>query len=377
MEKSESAYIDFASKVSFFEFIQEEFRSANLPTKELAREISLLAAKKQWNISELSDYIRQYPRSFLIFQQICQLLRFTNAQLIHFVFDVAKLNSPNPEAIFEYMILNLKYDPEFRKTFLGTLGPSREYEDFISNIHQHDRKFLIAVFKTAVSKYIQKIVGNFRILEARMLKSEFQDFSIRFANYLLQNLKLNETLATINLPEFLASKKVPIDTKSIHGRYAKLRILQVLEGSGYANIDKSLDGKSVRVLGYDLRKQVGDVFSGKNLFCTERYVEGIVKPKDNKMKKFDFVIFSDYKPKYLFEVNFYSTEGTKIGINQNEYIDLQKFIRENAGQFEFYWITDGNYWLTSQGKARFINLLKHFATILNINSFAESLSKFC
>jgi hypothetical protein len=210
-----------------------------------------------------------------------------------------------------------------------------------------------------------------------MLKSEFQDFSIRFANYLLQNLKLNETLATINLPEFLASKKVPIDTKSIHGRYAKLRILQVLEGSGYANIDKSLDGKSVRVLGYDLRKQVGDVFSGKKLFCTERYVEGIVKPKDNKMKKFDFVIFSDYKPKYLFEVNFYSTEGTKIGINQNEYIDLQKFIRENAGQFEFYWITDGNYWLTSQGKARFINLLKHFATILNINSFAESLSKFC
>lgn len=88
------------------------------------------------------------------------------------------------------------------------------------------------------------------------------------------------------------------------------------------------------------------------------------------------IIFSDYKPKYLFEINFYSTEGTKIGINQNEYIDLNDHIKNKFKDFEFYWITDGNYWLTSQGKNRFLNLLKHFSEIYNINLFLEHLEKF-
>ncbi|MCX7641249.1 MAG: type II restriction endonuclease, partial [Elusimicrobiales bacterium] len=101
---------------------------------------------------------------------------------------------------------------------------------------------------------------------------------------------------------------------------------------------------------------------------------GIIKTKDNKPKKFDLIIFKDLKPKYLFEINFYSTEGTKIGINQNEYIDLNEFIKNNFSDYRFYWITDGNYWLTSQGKARFLNLLRYFEQIFNINTFAEQIN---
>lgn len=86
--------------------------------------------------------------------------------------------------------------------------------------------------------------------------------------------------------------------------------------------------------------------------------------------------FGNYNPKYLFEMNFYSTEGTKIGINQNEYIDLNRFIKKNFPDFKFYWITDGNYWLTTQGKVRFLNLLNHFDRIFNINIFAEQVNDF-
>ena len=377
MPNPEEVYIDFASKVSFLEFIQDEFKYADVPVEELKQEISLLSAKNQWNINDLSEYIKKYPRSFIIFQNIFQLLRFTNVQLIHFIFDVVKLNSLNIDAIYEYMILNLKHDLEFRKIYLKTINQKLEYNNFISHINQYDKKYLIAIFKLAVSKYIDKILKNFTMLEFRITKSEFEDFSIRFSNYLLNNLKLNETLDTINIEKYLRNKRMPLDAKSLHGNYPKIRIEKILESNGYKNIDYLLNNAGIKILKHDLQEQINDpALKNSKIFCTERYIDKIIKIKDNKIKKFDLIIFDDSKPKYLFEINFYSTEGTKIGINQNEYIDLNNYIKKNFGNFIFYWITDGNYWLTTQGKVRFLNLLNYFDKIFNINIFAENVSNF-
>lgn len=370
-------YMDFASKVSFLEFIQDEFKYADIPLEELRKEISLLKSKSQWNINDLSEYVKNYPRSFIIFQNIFQLLRFTNAQLIHFVFDVVKLNSLNIGAIYEYMVLNLKHDLEFRKIYLKTINQKLEYNDFINHTNQYDKKYLIAVFKLTVSKYINIILKDFNILETRIKKSEFEDFSIRFSNYLLNNLNLNETLDTINIEKYLRNKRIPLDTKSLHGNYPKIKIGKILESNGYKNIDYLLNNAGIKTLKHDLREQLNDtVIKNSKIFCTERYIDKIIKIKDKKPKKFDLIIFNDSKPKYLFEINFYSTEGTKIGINQNEYIDLNDYIKKKFGYFIFYWITDGNYWLTTQGKVRFLNLLNHFDKIFNINIFAENVSNF-
>ena len=377
MPNPEGVYIDFASKVSFLEFIQEEFKHANVPVKELSQEISLLESRKQWNINDLSEYVKKYPRSFIIFQELFQLLRFTNAQLIHFVFDVVKLNSLNINAIYEYMILNLKYNLEFRKIYLKAINRRLKYDDFIAHVEQYDKRYLIATFKLAISKYIDKIVKNFTILEKRIVKSEFEDFSIRFSNYLLNNLKLNETLKAINIEKYLQNKRIPLDTKSLHGNYPKIKIIKILENKGYKNIDSILNKTGIHILKHDLRQQIDlTVLNNDKIFCTERYVDKIIKTKDNKLKKFDLIIFSNYKPKYLFEMNFYSTAGTKIGINQNEYIDLNEYIKRNSYDFKFYWITDGNYWLTTQGKMRFLNLLNYFDKIFNINIFAEQVNDF-
>jgi len=367
MRNTEEIYIDFASKISFLEFIQEEFRPANIPVERLQKEISILSSKKSWNIAELSDFVKANPKSFIVFEAIFQLLRFTNAQLIHFVFDVAKLNSDNLEAVYEYMVLNLMHDQEFREIYLDLLQPKLGYEDLVLQLDSLDRKLLIATFKAAVSKYVDKVSKDSRTLENRIAKKEFEDFSIRFANYLLSNLKLNEILSAIDVKEFLKNKRVPLDTKGLHGNYAKLRITRILEKHGYSNVDRLLNQNCLPLAVQSM------LLDKQKIFCTERCIEGIIKPKDRKPKKFDFIIFSEGKPKYLFEVNFYSTEGTKIGINQNEYIDLYDLIKSGFPQCKFYWITDGNYWLTTQGKSRFINLLRYFDQILNINTFAETL----
>jgi len=377
MNDIEKRYAEFASKISFFEFMQEEFRTSDLNTKTLKDEIRILKDKESWNINELADYIKQYPKSFLIFQEIVQLLRFTNAQLIHFVFDIERLNSFNLESVFEYMIFNIKYDEELRRLFLSLIDKKITYEVFTRNINQYDKKYLIATFKQSVSKYIDKILKEFPLLEKRIQKNEFADISIRFSNYLLNNLKLNETLQSINIENFLKYKKVPIDIKSIHGNFAKIKITKILESNGFMNIDNLLNSRNIKVLKRNLGEQIEvSILQNKTVFCTERYVEGIVKPKDKKPKKFDLIIFKNQIPKYLFEVNFYSIEGTKIEINQGEYIDIETFIKQNFSELGFYWITDGNYWLTSQGKERYKNLLKYFKTIYNINSFAEDINNF-
>jgi len=377
MPNPEEVYIDFASKVSFLEFIQDEFKYAEVPVEELRQEISLLESRNQWNINDLSEYVKNYPRSFIIFQNVFQLLRFTNAQLIHFVFDVVKLNSLNIDAIYEYMILNLKNDLEFRKIYLKAINQKLKYDNFITHIDHYDKKYLIATFKLTISNYINKIFKNFDILEARIVKSEFEDFSIRFSNYLLNNLKLNETLGTINIEKYLRNKRIPLDAKSLHGNYPKIKIEKILKKNGYKNIDYLLNNASIQVLKHDFQEQINDsVLKNNKIFCTERYIDKIIKVKDNKLKKFDLIIFKDSKPKYLFETNFYSTAGTKIGINQNEYIDLNNYIKKNFANFIFYWITDGNYWLTTQGKVRFLNLLNYFDKIFNINIFAENVNNF-
>jgi hypothetical protein len=380
MKGKGEVYYDFASKVSFFEFIQEEFRSADIKVDEFKEELSHLMKRKKWNINNLSDYIKKYPRSFIIFEQLFQLLRFTNAQLIHFVFDVAKLNSNNLDAIYEYMILNLKYDPVFREIYLKLLSNNLEckvdYNEFVSNVDKYNKKLLIAIFKSSIAEYIDKISKDFNILENRIKKDVFEDFSIRFSNYLLNNLRLNEMLESINVEAYLRNKRIPIDTKSLHGNYPMIKIKEILKEEGYTNIDDILAKNNIKILKHDLRQQINIDINGNKIFCTEKYVEGIIKPKERGLKKFDLIIFDNFSPKYLFEINFYSTAGTKIGINQNEYIYLNEFIQKNFKDFKFYWITDGNYWLTPEGKRRYLNLLQYFDKILNINTFREFIKNF-
>jgi len=275
------------------------------------------------------------------------------------------------------MLLNLKNDEKFRQIYLRTINSRLTYEEFIKNIGNYNKKSLVAVFKFAVSKYVDEIIDDFTILKNRIVKAEFADFSIRFSNYLLNNLKLNETLSSIDIEKYLKNKRIPIDTKSLHGNYPRIRIEKILQDNNYKNIDPLLKKYRIKTLESDLSKQINvSNLNGCKVFCTEKYVKEIIKINNGKLKKFDLVIFNELKPKYLFEMNFYTTEGTKVGINEGEYRDLNNYIKENFSNYKFYWITDGNYWLTSQGKNRFLNLINYFETILNINLFAEQIEYF-
>lgn len=378
MNDPSDEYVAFAANVSFLELDREEFGSALIDTGKYAEEIAILGSRSDWAPESLSEFIRLHPGSFKVLEAVLQQQKFTHAQLIHFFFDVVKLNSSNIDSIFQYALLNIDHDRallgQCEKALKG-LAPNMSLSDLRkSNAEEHRRK-IVAAFKIAVTKYAEKIPKNSEVLRLRVSDPVFKESSYRLSDYLIHRLRLNELLGCTDLQALLKAKRAPLDTKGLHGDYAKRRVIKVLERNGFVNIDTVLSEKGLTVLNSDLHGQLGDKLPQGKLFCTERYVEGVVKPKEKKLKKFDVIVFSGTKPKHLFEINFYTTAGTKIGINEGEYVDLKEEIAK-AMEYEFHWITDGNYWLSPGGRERFVRLSSQFGSIYNINTFEASLGRF-
>ena len=374
-------YIDFASKVSFFEFGREGFRPPDIDLDAANLEIQILESHKKWNLDSLSDFIREHPKSFKVFEAIFQLARFTNAQMIHFIFEVSELNKPDITSLYEYAFFNLKHDEHCRKVFLEELSrqvgeKSVPFEDVVEHPERFGQLLVVASFKMAVSIYVRDALADFAILERRIAKPEFASFSIRVARYLLETLELNRFLEGIRVRDFLRAKQIPVDTKGLHGTFLKRTVVASLERNGFVNVDKQLEEHRLTTLplqpgGLSFLK----AGRGERYFCTEKYVEGIKKPRDGRPKKFDVILLSDLKPKHVFELNFYTTSGTKIGINEEEYVELKESIDPKTG-VNFHWVTDGNYWLSQDGQKRFARLLPHFGSIYNANTFVEHLRDF-
>lgn len=383
-------YLEFASNIHFFEFIQKEFQEPHFKVEKYLREIKELSSKDSWTVKELAEFLIDNPKSYEIFEEIFQLARFTNTQLIHFFFDTEILNSTDKEKLINYLKENLVNDTLFLTVFID-LFKRNEFEQlkfktefnnkdtliaFIgSNKTEESKNFLIMLFKIAVIKYVELAIQRNQVVHGRLVNKNFVDVSTRIAEYLINNLNLNEILKGVEIKEFLGAKRIPIDTKSIHGKFGKIKISSILKKHDFVDENKLFNENNIKTLPHDL----GNISKLRELkerfvFVTERYIEGINKRKDERPKLFDFILIYDLKPKILIETNFYSTAGTKIGINQGEYIDLNEDIRKKFKQFIFVWITDGNYWLFSDGKNRLLNLYSYFGdNILNYNLFDKKL----
>ncbi len=388
VEENVKKYLDFASNISFYEFIQEEFKDRSFDTSDYEKEIKILEEKNQWNSKELSQFLIDNPKSFEIFEEVFQLIRFTNTQLIHFLFDINILNGINKQDILLYLKNNLKFDKLFQKLYLKESNKTDSQAPFKNIEHalyyldnKRDKEsidFAIFLFKCTVFTYIKQAIKNVKIIHNRISNPHFTDVASRIAEYLIMNLRLNNILKCYSIKDFLENKMIPGDTKSIHGNFGKIKISEILDKHDFVNADKYFNNCNVTTIGDDALQGFSiEDLKGKYAYVTEKYVKGIKKKKDGKLKKFDFVLLYDLKPQILIETNFYSTSGTKIGINQNEYIDLNEDISNDSREFLFLWITDGNYWLTTDGKNRMINLYRYFDdNVLNYNLFDYRLEQY-
>lgn len=363
-------YVAFASKLSFYEFLQDEFKKPHFDTDGYKKEIDLL--KVTINIDYLTKAFESDPKIIDIFEELLQLKRFTNTQYINFCFDVNVLNNAEESLLLKY-ILN--------SVFKFENGQANEnFADIYCNVcgkSSPTREELIFFTKRAIVQYVDRLLKKREILHYHIANSIGS--RLRISKYLIENLNADDLLPSVNLEKFLTQKRYPVDTRGLHGNFGNIKISAILEDAGFKDITDSVPA---RIL--SLKSIFQNEISFKGFaYVRERAIEGINKRKDQKPKKFDYIVLHEGTPRILIETNFFSTTGTKIGINQGEYVDLNEdikaFNKAHATDWKFMWITDGNYWLSKDGEARFVNLKNNFFKeefqLLNYKLFQEALPK--
>lgn len=86
-------------------------------------------------------------------------------------------------------------------------------------------------------------------------------------------------------------------------------------------------------------------------------------------KRFDFVIKDKNSKLYFIEVNYYSTDGSKIKACCQEYYNSSKNIKLQG--HEFLWITDGNGWHVS--KNHLAEVYEDIKNIVNFNMIEKGI----
>lgn len=359
-------YPDFASTISFYEFIQDEFKHPHFKPADYEKEIRLL--DKALTIERLANELGKAPKLFDVLEELFQLDHFTDAQYIHFCFDVNKLNNSSDSLLLKYITNRvLKFENGEPNAHFNTI-----YDDVSAKYPRVDTPAIFFTKRTII-KYVTKLLDRRKPNKRKILYDHLAnsiETRLRVATYLIENLNALDLFAAVDVRAFLRQKRHPIDTKGLRGRFGITKISRILQDGGFANVTDKLRDKT---LSPHSPVAVTQPFS----FVTERCVAGILKRSNKKLKKFDFVVLHKGLPKILIETNFYSTSGggTKIGINENEYTalsaDIHKFNKAHGTNLSFMWITDGNYWLSSGGESRFTNLKANFfkgpLELLNFN----------
>jgi len=363
-------YIDFAAKISFYEFLQDEFYKPHFKTSLYKEEIAIL--KKDINIDVLTREMETRPKLIDIFEELFQLKNFTNTQYLNFCFDVNLLNNADESTVIKYIhnrvfkFENGKENTEFKNIY-------KKHEEKLKNNQE-----IIFNTKRAMIDYIDKVKSkkNRKILYEHLINSI--EARLRVSKYVIENLNAKDYISSINVQMFLDSKRHPKDTKGLHGNFGSYKIIKILKDNEFIDVQKEIKDKE---LTHD--SLLSDKFKNKYCYARELSIKGVMKRKDKKEKVFDFVLFYNKKPVILIETNFYTTSGTKIGINEGEYTDLLEdidvFNKKDKGNFKFIWITDGNYWLLKDGENRYNNLKQNFFKkdyeLLNYNLFKEYIDK--
>lgn len=92
----------------------------------------------------------------------------------------------------------------------------------------------------------------------------------------------------------------------------------------------------------------------------------------NDEKRFDFVVKTTHKT-FLFEINFYSSGGSKLNEVARSYSEIAPKINNVPG-FEFVWITDGIGWTSAKNKLQeAYNIIPRVYNLSNIEEFLKEL----
>lgn len=94
---------------------------------------------------------------------------------------------------------------------------------------------------------------------------------------------------------------------------------------------------------------------------------------DKNNRRFDFALFNRHSEQlYLFEVNYYSSQGSKLKATAGEYQYLNDLLKSQG--VNFVWITDGKGWLTALSSLE--ETFNHNDYVINIDMLKNGILDF-
>lgn len=140
-------------------------------------------------------------------------------------------------------------------------------------------------------------------------------------------------------------------------------------------IEVSLDTNARKNRSGNIMRDIVQAVFEKNGVPFESEVSSTLFPEITSLgkdiKRFDFVVTTRVK-KYLIEVNFYNTGGSKPNEIARSYSDIAPKINKYPN-YEFVWITDGQGWLTAKNKLS--EALNNISSVYNISTLAIFVQK--
>ncbi len=309
------------SNVSVYDFRFKEYYPLEI---DLATRKALARLQEIKNINEesLSSFLGGSPEVLFGIESLLRDQKFRNGQWIHFLFDVETLNRQPDDALKAMIRFNLTNDANLRDTCGNMAGSEAVRRGLALGTFPNTEtgwQVLIGAFKRSLLPYVAK----HNAIRARLANPKFAWDRRRIARYLIQELELPQLLQAVDLEGYLKWKKRPRDTKTMHGTYGQERLKEALETSGFVKV-----GTDEAALQYQPQARIPGI-----------------ETKQGRNKIFDALLLFRREIRAAIETNFYESEGTKIGINVDEYIDLAANVRSVAGR-AFLWVTDGPVWLT-------------------------------
>jgi hypothetical protein len=340
---------DFISTITVIDYTEvKEFHEANAYSSLDPDVVTIVNKLDEINKNSVTNLLIKEPKTILVFEKLLRETRFSNAQLSYFCFNLIDINKGDisiSASIFDKHFQNNQLFREKVMRLSKILGKVKIND--LAKVTDKQKSMILRILIFNLSENSNYLVS---LLKSSKFTTETAD---RVSDYMIINLRLEEIIKGLNVTNHLISKRAFCDTKGMHGNWGKNRVISVLERLGIP------------------RGQDNDL---KISYLDEQYVEGVMRPKrKDKRKKLDVVIYNNGKPKYAIEINYYTTYGTKIGINVGEYLDILNSVNLKDGNLEFIWITDGTGWLGSSG----IDLLQNTLipgfenSFMNINQFEK------
>jgi type II restriction enzyme len=224
------------------------------------------------------------------------------------------------------------------------IGKENIEEEFLSLIEEYPKvrkilPILIAIrnnklSETSVITDEEKLnAENKKYIFNDQLNEEIKKELLIFFN--ISGLKdLFESKSVKNLVDYCYGVEVGLDTNARKNRTGKL-MEELCENFMESFVEEHSDFKLLREA---TKVHILKEFNVE----VNTQIEGYKKNKNDR--RFDFVLYNTKKNKlYIFEVNYYSSTGSKPNSIAREYSDL--FVLLKNQNIEFIWITDGQGWL--------------------------------